>query len=73
MSPTTKSNAALTGRVLNIQRYCSHDGPGTRTTFSSKAVRYDASGAATRKASAPSPNLAMTPSCAKAKRNVVRV
>ena len=30
MSPTTK-NAAFTGRVLNIQRYCSHDGPGTRT------------------------------------------
>ena len=30
MSPTTK-NAALIGRVLNIQRYCSHDGPGTRT------------------------------------------
>ena len=24
--------AALTGRVLNIQRYCSHDGPGIRTT-----------------------------------------
>ncbi len=24
--------AALTGTVLNIQRYCSHDGPGIRTT-----------------------------------------
>ena len=23
--------AALTGSVLNIQRYCSHDGPGIRT------------------------------------------
>ena len=32
MSQTTKS-PAITGRVLNIQRYCSHDGPGTRTTF----------------------------------------
>ncbi len=31
MSQSTKSSA-MTGRVLNIQRYCSHDGPGTRTT-----------------------------------------
>jgi pyruvate formate lyase activating enzyme len=26
------SNTAPTGNVLNIQRYCSHDGPGIRTT-----------------------------------------
>ncbi len=24
--------SGITGTVLNIQRYCSHDGPGTRTT-----------------------------------------
>jgi pyruvate formate lyase activating enzyme len=29
---TPISPAAVTGRVLNIQRYCSHDGPGIRTT-----------------------------------------
>lgn len=28
---TSKSNNAITGTVLNIQRYCSHDGPGIRT------------------------------------------
>ncbi len=30
MNPTSTS-PVVTGRVLNIQRYCSHDGPGTRT------------------------------------------
>jgi len=29
---TPISPAAVTGRVLNIQRYCTHDGPGIRTT-----------------------------------------
>ncbi len=29
-SPSTKTST-VTGRVLNIQRYCSHDGPGIRT------------------------------------------
>jgi glycyl-radical enzyme activating protein len=28
----TNNPSAPTGRVLNIQRYCSHDGPGIRTT-----------------------------------------
>lgn len=28
---TTTNSTPVTGRVLNIQRYCSHDGPGTRT------------------------------------------
>ncbi len=27
----TKNPNDITGRVLNIQRYCTHDGPGTRT------------------------------------------
>ena len=27
-----KADLNVTGTVLNIQRYCSHDGPGTRTT-----------------------------------------
>ena len=26
------AGAPVTGTVLNIQRYCSHDGPGIRTT-----------------------------------------
>jgi len=32
MSNQAANPEALTGRVLNIQRYCSHDGPGIRTT-----------------------------------------
>ncbi len=32
MSKQTGSSLAPTGIVLNIQRYCSHDGPGLRTT-----------------------------------------
>ena len=32
MSQTQKNFDELSGIVLNIQRYCSHDGPGTRTT-----------------------------------------
>jgi len=32
MSKQSNSSSTLTGRVLNIQRYCSHDGPGIRTT-----------------------------------------
>ena len=32
MSKQTNNSSALSGRVLNIQRYCSHDGPGIRTT-----------------------------------------
>ena len=31
MKNQTTSLSELTGTVLNIQRYCSHDGPGTRT------------------------------------------
>jgi len=27
-----ENRGSVTGRVLNIQRYCSHDGPGIRTT-----------------------------------------
>ena len=32
MSKHTNDPSELSGRVLNIQRYCSHDGPGIRTT-----------------------------------------
>ena len=32
MSNASNNSSAPTGIVLNIQRYCSHDGPGTRTT-----------------------------------------
>lgn len=32
MSNASSQSSAPTGIVLNIQRYCSHDGPGTRTT-----------------------------------------
>jgi pyruvate formate lyase activating enzyme len=32
MSNQVNNPSELTGRVLNIQRYCSHDGPGIRTT-----------------------------------------
>ena len=32
MTNQTNNPFDLTGTVLNIQRYCSHDGPGIRTT-----------------------------------------
>ena len=32
MSKQSNNPSTLTGTVLNIQRYCSHDGPGIRTT-----------------------------------------
>ena len=32
MSKRSDDKSQLTGTVLNIQRYCSHDGPGIRTT-----------------------------------------
>ena len=32
MSNHTVDSSQVTGIVLNIQRYCTHDGPGTRTT-----------------------------------------
>ena len=32
MTNTTNNILDIKGTVLNIQRYCSHDGPGTRTT-----------------------------------------
>ena len=32
MKNESNNPSALTGTVLNIQRYCSHDGPGIRTT-----------------------------------------
>ena len=32
MNNQANNSSALTGSVLNIQRYCSHDGPGIRTT-----------------------------------------
>ena len=32
MNNESKKTNKMTGRVLNIQRYCSHDGPGIRTT-----------------------------------------
>jgi pyruvate formate lyase activating enzyme len=32
MSKESNDRLKITGRVINIQRYCSHDGPGIRTT-----------------------------------------
>ena len=32
MTNKTDNPLEITGTVLNIQRYCSHDGPGIRTT-----------------------------------------
>ena len=32
MKKQTNNPSDITGTVLNIQRYCSHDGPGIRTT-----------------------------------------
>ena len=37
MSLHTKGAAALTGRVINIQHFCTNDGPGMRTTVFLKA------------------------------------
>ena len=63
------TDSQITGTVLNIQRYCSHDGPGIRTTVFLKVVRCAASGAVTRRAFTRSRSSPTTPGCAAARRN----
>ena len=38
MTNQTKNILDITGTVLNIQRYCSHDGPGIRTNVFLKGM-----------------------------------
>ncbi len=49
--------SAPTGRVLNIQRYCSHDGPGTRTTVFLKGCSLRCKWCANPESIAPKPEL----------------
>ena len=53
--------SAPTGRVLNIQRYCSHDGPGTRTTVFLKGCSLRCKWCANPESIAPKPELAYDP------------
>ncbi len=66
-SPADKSTGP-TGIVLNIQRYCSHDGPGIRTTVFLKGCSLRCKWCANPESIRPKPELAYEPRlCAGAK------
>jgi pyruvate formate lyase activating enzyme len=53
--------SAPTGTVLNIQRYCSHDGPGIRTNVFLKGCSLRCKWCANPESIAPKPELAYEP------------
>jgi len=53
--------AAATGRVLNIQRYCSHDGPGIRTNVFLKGCSLRCKWCGNPESIRPKPELAYDP------------
>ena len=57
----TINSSALTGTVLNIQRYCSHDGPGIRTTVFLKGCSLRCKWCGNPESIAPKPELAYDP------------
>jgi pyruvate formate lyase activating enzyme len=59
-SPSDKSSGA-TGIVLNIQRYCSHDGPGIRTNVFLKACSLRCKWCSNPESIHPKPELAYAP------------
>ena len=61
MTNQTKNILDITGRVLNIQRYCSHDGPGIRTNVFIKVVPCVANGVAILKVSGMKPEVSYDP------------
>jgi pyruvate formate lyase activating enzyme len=53
--------SAPTGTVLNIQRYCSHDGPGIRTTVFLKGCSLRCKWCSNPESIRPKPELAYNP------------
>ncbi len=60
ITPSTKSGE-LTGVVLNIQRYCSHDGPGIRTNIFLKGCSLRCKWCSNPESIQPKPELAYAP------------
>jgi pyruvate formate lyase activating enzyme len=58
MSKQSNNPLTLTGTVLNIQRYCSHDGPGIRTTVFFKGCSLRCKWCSNPESIAPKPELA---------------
>jgi len=61
MSKQSNNPSTLTGIVLNIQRYCSHDGPGTRTTVFLKGCSLRCKWCSNPESIRPKPELAYDP------------
>ena len=61
MNTQTETSSELTGRVLNIQRYCSHDGPGIRTTVFLKGCSLRCKWCSNPESIHPQPELAYDP------------
>ncbi len=61
MSAQTGNPSAVTGTVLNIQRYCSHDGPGIRTTVFLKGCSLRCKWCGNPESIHPKPELAYDP------------
>ena len=58
---TPINSAAPTGTVLNIQRYCSHDGPGIRTNVFLKGCSLRCKWCGNPESIAPKPELSYDP------------
>ena len=67
MSDQTTTPSVLTGTVLNIQRYCSHDGPGIRTTVFLKGCSLRCKWCGNPESIRPKPELAYDPKKCKGK------
>ena len=61
MSTQSMNPSAPTGTVLNIQRYCSHDGPGIRTTVFLKGCSLRCKWCSNPESIRPKPELAYDP------------
>jgi pyruvate formate lyase activating enzyme len=61
MSSQSGNPSELTGVVLNIQRYCSHDGPGIRTTVFLKGCSLRCKWCSNPESIHPKPELAFNP------------
>ena len=61
MSQQSNNPLALTGTVLNIQRYCSHDGPGIRTNVFLKGCSLRCKWCSNPESIRPKPELAYDP------------
>ena len=61
MNSQSDKSSGLTGIVLNIQRYCSHDGPGIRTNVFLKGCSLRCKWCSNPESIHPKPELAYAP------------